>query len=58
MEFKGPGNNGTEITGGKAGVIKAGDVVVIPAATGQWFTKIDDRINYLMIPIDPDKLVH
>src|SRR6266446_5484081 len=36
--------------------IKAGDVVVIPAGTGHWFTKIDDHISYLMVRIDPDKV--
>ena len=36
--------------------LKAGDVVVIPAGTGHWFTKIDDHLNYLMIRIDPDKV--
>jgi len=33
--------------------IKAGDVVVIPAGTGHWFTRIDDHISYLMVRIDP-----
>ena len=36
--------------------LKAGDVIVIPAGTGHWFTKIDDHINYLMVRIDPDKV--
>jgi AraC-like ligand binding domain len=36
--------------------IKAGDVVVIPAGTGHWFTRIDDHIDYLMVRIDPDKV--
>ena len=56
VEFNGPGNNGSDIKDGVAYDIKAGDVVVIPAGTGHWFTKIDDHINYIMIRIDPDKV--
>jgi hypothetical protein len=55
-EFNGPGNNGADIRNGVAHNIKAGDVVVIPAGTGHWFTKIDDHITYLMVRIDPDKV--
>jgi mannose-6-phosphate isomerase-like protein (cupin superfamily) len=56
VEFNGPGNNGSDIRNGVAYQIKAGDVVVIPAGTGHWFTKIEDHIDYLMIRIDPDKV--
>jgi mannose-6-phosphate isomerase-like protein (cupin superfamily) len=55
-EFNGPGNNGSEIRNGVSYDLKAGDVVVIPAGTGHWFTKIDDHIDYLMVRIDPDKV--
>ncbi|HLH30002.1 MAG TPA: hypothetical protein VKY31_02290 [Terriglobia bacterium] len=55
IEFNGPGNNGTEIRNGVAYNLKPGDVVVIPAGTGHWFTKIDDHLDYLMVRIDPDK---
>ena len=55
-EFNGPGNNGTEVKNGVAYQLKPGDVVVIPAGTGHWFTKIDDHIDYLMVRIDPDKI--
>ena len=56
VEFNGPGNNGSEILNGISRDLKPGDVVVIPAGTGHWFTQIDDHINYLMIRFDPDKV--
>ena len=56
VEFNGPGNNGSEIRNGVSYDLKPGDVVVIPAGTGHWFTKIDDHIDYLMVRIDPDKV--
>jgi mannose-6-phosphate isomerase-like protein (cupin superfamily) len=46
VEFNGPGNNGSEILNGLTVNLKPGDVVVIPAGTGHWFTKIDDHIDY------------
>ena len=55
-EFNGPGNNGSAIRNGHTYNLKPGDVVVIPAGTGHWFTKIDDHIVYLMVRIDPDKV--
>jgi mannose-6-phosphate isomerase-like protein (cupin superfamily) len=54
--FNGPGNNGSSVRNGVTYQLKAGDVVVIPAGTGHWFTKIDDHITYLMVRIDPDKV--
>ena len=54
--FNGPGNNGTSIRNGIAYELKPGDVVIIPAGTGHWFTRIDDHILYLMVRIDPDKV--
>jgi mannose-6-phosphate isomerase-like protein (cupin superfamily) len=56
IEFNGPGNNGSEIRDGVAYDLEPGDVVIIPAGTGHWFTRIDDHINYLMIRFDPDKV--
>ena len=54
--FNGPGSNGSSIRNGVSYDLKPGDVVVIPAGTGHWFTKIDDHIDYLMVRIDPDKM--
>jgi mannose-6-phosphate isomerase-like protein (cupin superfamily) len=54
--FNGPGNNSESIRNGVTHQLKAGDVIVIPAGTGHWFTKIDDHVTYLMVRIDPDKV--
>jgi len=54
--LNGPGSNGTSIRGGITHHLKAGDVIVIPAGVGHWFTHIDDHIRYLIIRVDPDKV--
>jgi len=54
--LNGPGSNGTSIRNGATYHLKAGDVIVIPAGVGHWFTQIDNHIRYLMIRIDPDKV--
>jgi mannose-6-phosphate isomerase-like protein (cupin superfamily) len=54
--LNGPGNNGTTIRNGATYQLQPGDVIVIPAGVGHWFTKIDDHIQYLMIRVDPDKV--
>ena len=56
-EFNGPGNGGSSIRNGVTHQLKAGDVIVIPAGTGHWFTRIDDHIRYVMVRIDPDKVL-
>jgi mannose-6-phosphate isomerase-like protein (cupin superfamily) len=54
--LNGPGHNAKSVRDGVRHELKAGDVIVIPAGTGHWFTKIDDHITYLMIRVDPDKV--
>ena len=56
-EFNGPGKNAASIRNGVTYHLKPGDVIVVPAGTGHLFTHIDDHIIYLMIRIDPDKVV-
>ncbi len=55
--LNGPGRNAADIRNAETTELQAGDVFVIPAGTGHQFTKIGDHISYLMVRIDPDKVV-
>jgi mannose-6-phosphate isomerase-like protein (cupin superfamily) len=53
----GPGASGTAIEGGVSRRIKAGDVVVIPAGVPHWFSEIEGSITYVVVRVDPDRLL-
>jgi mannose-6-phosphate isomerase-like protein (cupin superfamily) len=55
--LNGPGANGSSIKNGVVHHLRPGDVIIIPAGVGHWFTRIDDHIRYLMVRIDPDKVL-
>lgn len=55
--LNGPGHNATDIVDAETQDLKAGDVLIIPAGTGHQFTRIEDHITYLMVRVDPDKVV-
>lgn len=53
----GPGWSSDSITNPQVFHLKPGDMVIIPAGTGHLFTEIPDHITYMMVRIDPDKVV-
>jgi mannose-6-phosphate isomerase-like protein (cupin superfamily) len=53
----GPGASGTAIQGGVTRRIKAGDVVVIPAGVPHWFSEIEGSITYVVVRVDPGRLL-
>ena len=55
--LNGPGSNSIDIRNPQEVELEAGDVLVIPAGTGHQFTRINDHITYLMVRVDPDKVV-
>lgn len=56
-EYNGPGKSAASIANGVTYYLRPGDVIIIPAGTGHLFTHIDDHIVYLMVRVDPDKVV-
>jgi mannose-6-phosphate isomerase-like protein (cupin superfamily) len=57
MQQNGPGFNADSVDNALTMELKPGDVVIIPAGTGHWFTHIPDHIAYLMVRLDPDKIL-
>lgn len=56
-ELNGPSVGGTALKGGESRKVKAGDVVVIPAGVGHWFSSVDQPLKYLIVRFDPDKVL-
>ena len=56
-ELNGPSVGGTTLQNGESRRVVPGDVIIIPAGVGHWFSAIDGSIRYLVVRIDPDKLL-
>jgi mannose-6-phosphate isomerase-like protein (cupin superfamily) len=53
----GPSKRGPSIIGGHAEKFGPGDAIIIPAGVAHWFSQLDSQVNYLVVRIDPDKLL-
>lgn len=53
----GPSVTGTSVQGGETRRISAGDVVIIPAGVPHWFSEIQESLTYVVVRVDPEKVV-
>lgn len=54
----GPTNIGTVLENGESRKVGPGDVVIIPAGVGHWFSHIDgEAMRYMIVRFDPDKVL-
>jgi mannose-6-phosphate isomerase-like protein (cupin superfamily) len=56
-DLAGPSIRGAGLENGVSRKVRAGDVVIIPAGTGHWFSSIDGSIDYEVMRVDPGALL-
>lgn len=56
-QINGPGVSGTAIQGGARRRIATGDMVIIPAGTPHWFPEIQEALTYVVVRVDPSRVV-
>jgi mannose-6-phosphate isomerase-like protein (cupin superfamily) len=56
-DLAGPSLRGSDIANGTSQNVRAGDVVIIPAGTPHYFSKIDGAIDYEVMRVDPGRLL-
>jgi len=56
-ELTGPSQSGASVLDGHSERFGPGDAIIIPAGVGHWFSSLDSAVNYLVVRIDPDKIL-
>jgi mannose-6-phosphate isomerase-like protein (cupin superfamily) len=56
-ELTGPSKSGASVIDGHSERFGPGDAIIIPAGVGHWFSSLDSPVNYLVVRIDPDKIL-
>ena len=57
-ELTGPSTTGASLQKGESRHVGPGDIVIIPAGVGHWFSTVDGSIDYVVVRFDADKIVH
>ncbi len=57
VDLNGPSMSGTSVDGGETREIAPGDAVIVPAGVNHWFTNIHESLTYLVVRVDPGKIV-
>ena len=57
-ELTGPSTAGASVQNGESRQVGPGDIVIIPAGVPHWFSTVNGSIDYVVVRIDPDKVVH
>jgi mannose-6-phosphate isomerase-like protein (cupin superfamily) len=53
----GPSLRGDKLRGGESRRVGPGDIVIIPAGVGHIFSSIDGTIKYVVVRVDPDRVL-
>lgn len=56
-ELNGPSQRGSALANGESRHVGPGDVIIIPAGVGHWFTQVEGNIRYLVVRVDVDKVL-
>ena len=57
-DLTGPSTTGASVQKGESRHVGPGDIIIIPAGVGHWFSAVDGSIDYVVVRVDPGKVVN